>query len=540
MHRNRTWLVDATETVLRTQRNRILPIEGGDGSTLTLDFTTGVLDPRLTFTRASGGTYVGNNGYIYGMDFATSISLAIGTGSKTVTLTAPLGVDRRYLVGQTVYFSNGANNMSGPVTAYSASTQSITINATASSGSGSFTSWTVGNASARFDHDPTTKAPRGLLIEAAATNLSRSSQNLTDNNWTQQFSYSATSATGGIAPNGTITGNLFTEPSSNQQRSIYQSYSSAAGTYTGSLWIKQGSGDIRYIRLVVSSGSSDFGYVTVNANTGLIQQPAATVGTATNASATVTPYLSGWTRVTLTVTLASPLNFFFSVPMNLASIDTPTTNYGRVSYLGDGSTFLLWGAQVESGSVASSYIPTGASQGSRVVDECSMTGTNFSSWFTNSAEGSFYAKYSMNNPAAFFGINNNVDRYAFEISNSNGASRVFTNASYRVTTANAAGNAGRNPRVFDLNGTIDLHPSLVATAAQNTALAWGYKTDNNYLAAVGVTATDPNGTLPTGLDRIHIGASRTFGSTTFLNGCITQLKYWPTRLSNAQLEALIT
>ncbi len=42
----------------------------GDGSTLTLDFTTGVLDSRLTFTRASGSgilngpTYVGSNGFI--------------------------------------------------------------------------------------------------------------------------------------------------------------------------------------------------------------------------------------------------------------------------------------------------------------------------------------------------------------------------------------------------------------------------------------------------------------------------------------------
>lgn len=43
----------------------------GDGSTLTLDFTTGVLDPRLTFTRGSGtnisGTgpsFIGSNGYV--------------------------------------------------------------------------------------------------------------------------------------------------------------------------------------------------------------------------------------------------------------------------------------------------------------------------------------------------------------------------------------------------------------------------------------------------------------------------------------------
>jgi hypothetical protein len=64
MHRNRTWQLDSTEAVLRTQRNRILPIEGGDGSTLTLDFTTGQLDPRLTFTRASNGTFINSSGLV--------------------------------------------------------------------------------------------------------------------------------------------------------------------------------------------------------------------------------------------------------------------------------------------------------------------------------------------------------------------------------------------------------------------------------------------------------------------------------------------
>jgi len=36
----------------------------GDGSTLNLDFTTGVLDPRLTFTRASTATYINSSGYV--------------------------------------------------------------------------------------------------------------------------------------------------------------------------------------------------------------------------------------------------------------------------------------------------------------------------------------------------------------------------------------------------------------------------------------------------------------------------------------------
>jgi hypothetical protein len=41
----------------------------GDGSTLSLDFTTGILDPRLTFSQASGGTCVGPDGFIYWRGF---------------------------------------------------------------------------------------------------------------------------------------------------------------------------------------------------------------------------------------------------------------------------------------------------------------------------------------------------------------------------------------------------------------------------------------------------------------------------------------
>ena len=62
MHRNRTWTLDPPEW--RTQRNRVLAIEGGDGSTLSLDFTTGVLDSRLTFSRGSNATFVNSQGYI--------------------------------------------------------------------------------------------------------------------------------------------------------------------------------------------------------------------------------------------------------------------------------------------------------------------------------------------------------------------------------------------------------------------------------------------------------------------------------------------
>ncbi len=60
--RNRTWLL-GSDPVERC-RQRTMAIEGGDGSTLNLDFTSGVLDPRLKFSRASTATFVNSSGYV--------------------------------------------------------------------------------------------------------------------------------------------------------------------------------------------------------------------------------------------------------------------------------------------------------------------------------------------------------------------------------------------------------------------------------------------------------------------------------------------
>lgn len=62
MQRERIW--PATPIERRTERNRILPITGGDGSTLNFDFTRGSLDSRLTLTRLSNATFVNLNGYV--------------------------------------------------------------------------------------------------------------------------------------------------------------------------------------------------------------------------------------------------------------------------------------------------------------------------------------------------------------------------------------------------------------------------------------------------------------------------------------------
>jgi len=51
MHRFRSWTLDPPEW--RTQRNRLLPAEGGDGSTLNLDFMQGTFDQTINFSRGN-------------------------------------------------------------------------------------------------------------------------------------------------------------------------------------------------------------------------------------------------------------------------------------------------------------------------------------------------------------------------------------------------------------------------------------------------------------------------------------------------------
>jgi hypothetical protein len=380
---------------------------------------------------------------------------------------------------------------------------------------------------ARFDYDPTTLTPRGLLIEGAATNICLRSENFSTT-WIQQTTYASISTTGGTAPNGASTANLCTEDSSTNQRSIYQGLSSAAGTYTGSVWIKAGSGSARYIRLVVSSAPANFGYITVNASTGAIQQAATAVGTATNASGTAIVYPSGWTRVSITVTLAASLNFFFIVPMDVGSMDTPTAGYGRVSYTSNGSSFLLWGAQVESGTAPSSYIATGAATAQRAADTCIADTTAFSSWFIGETTGTFYADWyggqrGLTSTVRTVLSTSDVTARHLHLQQTAAAGNLKVadfGAANSVTTANSITSGARTKGAFSFSGSTVNLALNGGTVATSSSIA--FSTAPTYLVLGGTSA---NGTAIN-------------DATVLLNNSIRAIKYWPTALASATLQSL--
>jgi hypothetical protein len=194
-----------------------------------------------------------------------------------------------------------------------------------------------------------------------------------------------------------------------------------------------------------------------------------------------------------------------------------TTASRFASYTGDGfSGLYLWGAQVEAGSFATSYIPTVASQVTRAADAASMTGTNFSTWF-NAGEGTMYAEAIAPNASASVGI--------VELSNSASATSnyitVYRQAAtwrYRTSTAN-----------------LNLSPQL--TEGSFNKMAFGYSA-TSYPISVNNTTAQTNTTtgLISGPNQLLIGFASI--SATSLSGTIKKLAYYPIKVTNAQLQAL--
>jgi hypothetical protein len=365
--------------------------------TLDLDFANSkTLDPRITFTRASGGSYVGADGLI---------KLA------------------------------GVNE-------------------------------------ARFDHDPVTGESLGLLIEEARTNL------LTDSagNFNYFFSNQIIPAANDVAPDGTtvlckhdLTG--ATVPFLNCRANTTLN----AGTYTMSMYLKG-----------TTSFSGSFAFVGETNNE--IYSNTANITTT-------------WQRFTLTFTLLatstlSRLQLFFATQ-------------------GEGKVVSVWGAQLEAGAFATSYIPrSSGAQATRAADNASITGKNFREWYRQ-GEGTF--------------LINGSAPYQFQ--------RSFGVSAYNTATQGDNRLSIRMGNTFMRTDAVEQFSFFQAqTNSYKVAVAYGTNTASQVLNTV-IAGTDTSVVTPSNYDAMEIG--RVENTTTlYTNGSISRLTYYPKRLPDAQLQAL--
>jgi hypothetical protein len=284
----------------------------------------------VTHTRASSGTYVDSDGVL--RSAVTNLSewqrftftaTSANTGARTCGIVRNTSGDN-----VDVLIWGAQLEQSATVGEYIPTTSTI-------------------NSAPRFDHNPTTGESLGLLVEESRTNLLLQS-NQFDTTWTNTLT--SETAAAGIAPDGTNTAWELkdTVDASPVNHIIVQaSVPFTSGlTYTFSVFAKAGT--VSAIAFVFPSsmiGTATIG-VKANLSTGAI------IATGSGATSSVTQYPNGWYRITSSMTATATGNGSFQIRM------APLSGIGT-GYQGDGNgTIYIWGAQMEAGAFATSYIPT--------------------------------------------------------------------------------------------------------------------------------------------------------------------------------------
>jgi len=361
----------------------------------------------------------------------------------------------------------------------------------------------------RFDHDPVTRAPLGLLVEEQRTNVVTQSGNLS----TGWGIGAATIIRGDIiAPDGTQSGNRLTENSANADHSADFSFTPAGNTtYCASAFVKAGPRNKVAIELRVGSAwtSGTGAIVIADLSLGAIISSSGAVASG------IIAYSNGWYRIWGTATsVASP-------PSAICRIGL-CNDAGATSYLGDGASYAyVWGAQTEAGTFPTSYTPTAASTVTRNND---VLITPAGIWYSAPA-GTLVADAIWSSPIT------NITRLA-ELSDgttSNFISSILVAASNFYQCA-----------------------MTVAGSAQTTAQSSTYPPPLGLPVRVGITYTTtahqvsvagqaPVSVANTGVPTIttmHIGNRPALDRA--LNGHICRVRYWPRVLSNAELQAVTT
>jgi len=305
------------------------------------------------------------------------------------------------------------------------------------------------------EFDPVTGECLGRSVWESRTNRCLHSEDFGNAAWVKTNVTVATNQT--IAPDGTLTADQLTASAGNG--TVIQDLGAvASAAKTGALYLKRytGTGNIE----ITLNGGSTWTAVTLT-NT--------------------------WTRFNLTATLADE-------------------DFG-IRIVTSGDSIFAWGGMVETGAFMTPYIPTVASQVTRLADSAVMTGANFSSWF-NPEQGCLF----MQSTPAVLDAGNGVT-----ISDNTANNRIRLGSS--TTEQGTVTVSGSAQAALD-GGT------PVLNTLQSVAMSYKF---NDFALSLngGAVATDTTGTVP-------VVTQLAFAT----NEYIRRFTYYPQALTSANLQAI--
>lgn len=348
-------------------------------------------------------------------------------------------------------------------------------------------------------------ALKGLLIEEQRTNLFTHSEDFTATTgaWTgTNIVPPANDATGPDNVMNSAT-TLTEDTSASAEHYISKTIVGlAAGTYTSSIFVKMKDTStrtkirLRNLNFVTSGNHADFDLSAGTVTKGLSAD-----------SATIENVGSGWFRCSVTSTSTVQAAAIIRVFL--------LDDSGALSYTGDGASgVLIYGAQLEEGSFATSYIPTSGSQETRWADVASI-------------------------PVSAFGYNDQAGTWVVNWTN---GPDVTDDQQYLLFITGPVGNlvysnAGTTSSYAYDGSNVLGHGGWVADQEQTLAVAMSPTEAVSSLDGAAVNSSAHNGNLTADRGRtLYLGDRATTPRP--LNGHIKSLKYYPRRLTDAQLQEL--
>ena len=336
-----------------------------------------------------------------------------------------------------------------------------------------------------------------LLLEPSRGNEFPDSEGLFD------FSKSGATITNnqGLSPEGVNNASLFQVTSTNQPR--IENNANVSLVYAVSIFVKSDIGDYFGMGWFQSDVGNSF--AKFNINNGTFDSYTGTQFS----GAKIENYGNGWYRISAKLITTSGLGKS-GVKFVGMSFNSPL--------VGDlGNRFFLYGAQLELGTYATSYIPTYGTSQTRASDVC--VGAGSASTF-NSNEGVLYAELAALADDGTFRI--------LSISNGTRDERIYIQ--YKPTSNEISG-------VAKNNDTTQANISFVLSdETQFAKIAFKYKANDFALYVNGViVGTDTSGTTPVGLNEFSFDQGNRANN---FYGKVKEVLTFNSALSNGELSDL--
>jgi hypothetical protein len=338
-----------------------------------------------------------------------------------------------------------------------------------------------------------------LLLEPQRSNLALWSENFDNAGWTNTGA--TITANNATSPDGYINADTITAQVGQNFPRVSRTISLTNNTnYVLSVFVKKIDASIIRLRVDTSTSIIQSSYNIDTLNVINIE------GT----GGSIEQYPNGWVRASL----------LFNSGSNASSVDIRPIA-GNVSDGSDGffngKSVISWGAQLELGAYATSYIPTLSTSVTRVADAASKTGI---SSLIGQTEGTLFVEFEYQPTGASQSV---------AISDGTSSNRL----DIRVTTGNV-------PAFIVVVGGVvqaSISSAVTITQGQRVKVAAAYKNNDFVLYQNGaLVASATSGTIGGTLSRYGFDLN---GGQLF-NSPVNQALLFPTRLTNAQLAELTT